>query len=292
MSMSTAILEEQIIRYYDNCHRDFQTAWHLNSHLSMHYGYWTGETANSREALINLDRKVAETVAIKPTDLVLDAGCGVGGSAIFLAKNYHCRIEGITLSQKQVDFARAKTFQNQLQDRISFSVVNFTNTPFQDETFDVVWAIESVCHTSEKQAFLNEAFRILKPKGRLIIADFFGNHDSSKDGQQWMQKWARAKAIPKFETFPDFITKVKDSGFRKINTRNITKNIAPSARRLYYLHVPGLIYSRIYKIFGRSVESIALHSKASLYQYRALKENLWNYHLLYAVKKNKKEQVN
>ena len=84
--MSTAILEEQIIQYYDNCHGDFQLAWHLNSHLSMHYGYWTGETANSREALSNLDRKVAETVAIKPNDLVLDAGCGVGGSAIYLAR--------------------------------------------------------------------------------------------------------------------------------------------------------------------------------------------------------------
>ncbi len=282
--MSTAILEEQIIRYYDDCHRGLQATGHVNSHFSMHCGYWSKQTANYKEALTNLDRKVAKVAGIKRKDLVLDAGCGIGGSAIYLAKNHNCRVEGITLSEKQVQFARQMAAGHNLNDRVQFSVGNFNQTNFPDETFDVVWAIESVCHAQEKLAFLQEAYRLLKPKGRLVVADFFGNSGASGDKNKWMQKWADCVAIPRFESLPDFLDKAGKAGFRRITSSNITENITPSSRSLYLQYLPGFIGQSVLSLIDSGRNQLNSKEKAAFYQYRALKLDLWNYHLVWARK--------
>src|SRR4051812_40625034 len=100
----SAITEKQIISYYDETQVDYAIVWHLNTHLSMHYGYWDETTPNLRSALLRMNAMVAEFGRIRKGALVLDAGCGVGGSSLFLARQFKCRVQGITLSQQQVDF--------------------------------------------------------------------------------------------------------------------------------------------------------------------------------------------
>ncbi len=282
--MSTAILEEQIIRYYDNYHREIQLATRTHSPLSLHYGYWNKQTSGQKEALINLDRKVAKLARIKQHDLILDAGCGFGGSAFFLASKFQCRVEGITLSEKEVHFARARAAEYQLDNRVRFSVGNFTGTSFPDETFDVVWAIESVCHAPEKLAFLNEAYRILKPKGRLVVADYFGNRRPSGAKNDWLQKWAACVAIPGLEYFPDFIDKTSKAGFSRIVSTNVTNNIVPFARNLWIQHLPGYYRQCLLELLDPHRSKLPSKEKAAFYQFRALKEQLWNYHLVWARK--------
>jgi tocopherol O-methyltransferase len=282
--MSTVILEEQIIRYYDDYHREFQLATQAHSPLSLHYGYWNKQTSGQKEALINLDRKVAKVARIRQQDLILDAGCGFGGSAFFLANKYQCRVEGITLSEKEVHFARARAAEYQLNDHVHFSVGNFTSTNFPDETFDVVWAIESVCHAPEKLTFLTEAYRILKPKGRLVVADYFGNRRLCGTKNDWLQKWAACVAIPGFEYFPDFIDKITKAGFSRIASTNVTGNIAPFARNLWIQRLPGYFKQSVLDLLDPRRSGIPSKEKAAFYQFKALKEQLWNYHLIWARK--------
>ena len=143
--------------------------------MAMHYGYWDKDTRNLRQSLTNMNVKLAELTGISKDDFVLDAGCGVGGSSIFLAKNFGCKVIGITLSSKQVEAAKMNALNNGISGKATFEINNYSSTNYPDEIFDVVWAIESVCHAAEKADFLREAHRILKKGGRLIMADFFSN---------------------------------------------------------------------------------------------------------------------
>ena len=71
--------KQKIIAYYDECEPDYKVIWDLDKSLAMHYGYWDGKVKNLRDALRRENEILAQKAHIKESDLVLDAGCGVGG---------------------------------------------------------------------------------------------------------------------------------------------------------------------------------------------------------------------
>src|SRR6266498_828234 len=164
---------EDISRYYDLSETHYRRVWDLDKSRSLHYGYWDKSVKNFHEALLNINKVLAEYAEIKGGEKVLDAGCGVGGSSLWLAKEKNCKVTGISLNEKQVYKANAFAKKYGLADKVLFEQKDYTNTFFPANLFDVVWAIESVCYANDKTTFLKEAYRILKPGGRLIIADFF-----------------------------------------------------------------------------------------------------------------------
>jgi len=283
--MSPAVTEQDIIEYYDQSYDDYQIVWHVNSRMSMHYGYWDENTRWLRQALTNMNRKLAEIAGIQSHHRVLDAGCGVGGSSIFLAKEIGCEVTGITLSTEQVNKAKANAEKYGVTDKTNFQVANFTSTPFEDHSFDVVWCIESVCHANEKSDFLKEAFRLLKKEGTLIVADFFRTEKKpSLDTNAWMKKWAQAWAIPDFEKLSSFESKAFQNGFPSVKNFDITKPIYPTAKRLYYCLVPGIICDGFLRIFGKRTKWNKGNVWSTLYQYRALQEGFWDYRVVKAIK--------
>src|SRR2546428_4999839 len=116
---------------------------------------------------------MAEQANITQIDRILDAGCGIGGSALWLAKYTKAGVVGISISPKQIEKAKILAKQAKVDHLVSFSVIDYLQTGFPEESFDVVWAIESVCHAEKKEEFLKEAHRVLKKGGRIITADGF-----------------------------------------------------------------------------------------------------------------------
>jgi cyclopropane fatty-acyl-phospholipid synthase-like methyltransferase len=280
-----AIAQQQIIDYYDHCQVDYSIVWHLKTHLSMHYGYWDKDVKNLRGALLRLNDELATRATISSSDVVLDAGCGVGGSSIHLAAKYGCKTTGITLSEKQAAFATAQAANKELSHKVDFLVNDFTATNFPDESFDVVWAIESVCHANEKADFLKEAFRVLKKGGRLIMADFFRNaQEPNAEGKYWLDKWAASWAVPEFEYDKVFVDKAWRTGFSSVELDDVTENILPSAKRLYYYFIPGVICDGTLRILGKRKLENRSNVWSTYYQYQALKRGFWNYHIIKATK--------
>lgn len=283
--MNAAITESDIINYYEQCQVDYEIVWHLNSQMCMHYGYWDKTTSNLRSALRNMNLKLAALAEIKPGDRILDAGCGVGGSSFFFAKNYDCKTEGITLSNQQVNYAKEKARKLGLEHKVNFSVNNYLDTKFPDNYFDVVCAIESVCHANEKDSFLKEAFRILKKGGRLVVADFFSNSpEYSHDQNSWLQKWASSWAVPFFECLDTFEQKAVENGFSHVNSINITPHILPTVKRLYYCFIPGIICDSFLRVFGKRTNLNKVNVWSTFYQYKSFKANMWSYNFIKAIK--------
>jgi tocopherol O-methyltransferase len=279
------LAKRDIIDYYDHCQVDYSIVWHLDTHMAMHYGFWDETTPNLRGALVNMNQQVALYGGVQRGDRVLDAGCGVGGSSIFLAKNFKCRTTGISLSEKQVEKCRQNAQEHGVAEQSHFEVADFTNTRFADNSFDVVWGIESVCHAEKKEDFLQEAFRLLKPGGTLIVADFFRNMQRAQgDEKKWLDLWAQSWAVQEFEFHEHFVKKAYNAGFTSVTEKNVTENILPSAKRLYYCFIPGIICDGTLRILGKRNRFHRSNVWSTYYQYKSLKRDYWSYRLIKAVK--------
>jgi len=278
--------QKDIARYYDVSESQYRFFWNLDKSRSLHYGYWDKSTKTFHEALLNINKVLSDKVRITQEHKVLDAGCGIGGSSIWLAKNIGCNVTGISLSQKQVNKAKALAQTESVDHLAKFENKDFTNTGYANETFDVIWAIESVCHASDKFLFLKEANRILKKGGRLIMADFFKKENlTGKDAHQ-IQQWAHGWAVPDFSTKENFMSQLKQSEFSEIKIEDATSAIMPSATKLYHSYYLGSVLGFLYRITHPQHTSVGKKNIDTAYlQYKTLKRLLWRYLIFSAEKR-------
>src|SRR3989338_997704 len=97
--------EDEIINYYNQAHGDYRLVWNIDKTLSMHYGFYDKTNQNHADAVTNMNNILSRIARVKSKDRVLDAGCGVGGSSIWLAKNIGSKVVGININKKQVEIA-------------------------------------------------------------------------------------------------------------------------------------------------------------------------------------------
>ncbi|WJI28054.1 methyltransferase domain-containing protein [Thermosynechococcus sp. B3] len=121
---------------------------------------------------------------LPPGTTVLDVGCGIGGSARILARDYGFHVTGITISPEQVRRARELTPADL---NVQFQVDDALALSFPDASFDVVWSIEAGPHMPDKQQFAKELLRVLKPGGILVVADW----NQRDDRQHPLNLWER-----------------------------------------------------------------------------------------------------
>jgi tocopherol O-methyltransferase len=229
--------KQAIATWYDESSPMYRYFWYLNSNsFALHYGLWDKKTKNIGDALQNTNKVMAEQANITPNDRVLDAGCGIGGSVLWLAKNKKAEVVGISISAKQIEKAKILAKQAKVDHLVSFSVMDYLHTGFPNESFDVVWAIESVCHAEKKEDFLEEAYRVLKKGGRIIIADGFMNREPETEREkQLVTDFYKGMLLPNLYSFDQFEDAMTKTGFQHVNVVDKTHEVLPSVRRFYLI---------------------------------------------------------
>jgi cyclopropane fatty-acyl-phospholipid synthase-like methyltransferase len=278
--------QKDIINYYDECEGDYRLFWNLEKSLAMHAGYWDDTTNNLTEALERENQILAESVRINSNDRVLDAGCGVGGSAIFLANRYQCHVTGITLSENQAEKAKHYAAERvEANHRPIFCVRDYTETGFPDQSFTVVWGLESVCHAPNKRDFIEEAYRLLEPRGRLVIADGFAakNHYNG-DECRLMDIWLNGFGVHSLETIEEFKAHLENVGFKKVVFTDITHHVLPSSKKLFFYSYIGLPFAKTAAWLGLCSPKRVANLLSARCQYRAIVQNLWRYGIFTAEK--------
>ena len=151
-----------VARHYDELDAFYRKLWGED----LHHGLWEGDE-DPAEAVGNLTRLVAERGAIGFGDCVCDVGCGYGGAARFFAREYGARVLGLTLSRAQRDYAAERGPD---RPRVRILRKDWLDNGLPDGCFDVVVAIESASHMEDKDAFIRECRRVVRPGGRVVVA--------------------------------------------------------------------------------------------------------------------------
>ena len=228
----------RISDYYDETWLDYRMLWLRPQNRAIHFGYWGQDTGSHAQSLLEMNRVLAGHLGVRSGQRILDAGCGVGGSAIWLAKTYDVEVIGITPVASQVARARRYAQDGGVAGQVVFEQQDYAHTTFPDASFDVVWAMESLCHALDKPLVLAEARRVLRPRGRLGIVEYLRTRRPQEPaGEALLGSWLSGWAIPDIATAPEWLEWTQGAGFGDIDLVDITPNVKPSLRRLHALAV-------------------------------------------------------
>jgi SAM-dependent methyltransferase len=274
---------ERVIRYYHHTWIDYRLVWRSGRNLAMHFGYDADGRSTHHEAVENGNRVCADLVGVGPGDRVLDAGCGVGGSSLWLAAARGAEVVGITVVASQADRARQVAAERGLADRVRFEVADYLATPFPRHSFDVAWAMESLCHAADKAAFYGEMARVLKPGGRLVVAEYMRvGRDLPPRVERDMRRWCDGWAIPDLDTAEEHRAGARAAGFADPIVQNGTPYTRASLRRLYRRTHVGIPIDLVLHALGLRSPTQHANVMASRIQYRLLRQGYWFYGILRA----------
>lgn len=118
------------------------------------------ETAQADLLLDNLGE-------LGPADRLLDAGSGRGGTSFMAHQRFGCRVDGVSISEYQVEFATAQARARGIGDRVRFHFRNMLETGFEPATFQGIWTNETTMYVDLFELFAEFA-RLLRPGGRYV----------------------------------------------------------------------------------------------------------------------------
>lgn len=168
----------QVRDYYDRHTAAFVTHGHGADAGAIHRAVWGPGVGDRAQAIHYVDERIADVVRGLPAAAgrplhVADLGCGVAGSACYLAARLPVRVTGITISPVQARLAQARIFEAGLADRVVCIEGDYNALPEAVGVADVAYAIESFVHGPTPDRFFAQCRRLLRPGGVLVICDDF-----------------------------------------------------------------------------------------------------------------------
>jgi MPBQ/MSBQ methyltransferase len=226
-------------QYYSEAGPDY-AAW--SREFNMHFGYYhAGANPLDREAMP--EQMNAEVLARLRLDGIadpklLDLGCGLGATLRSFARRLpSAKLSGVTRVPWQVTHARALNQAAGCGESVCVIQGDYEDILLPSSSYEGVYALESSCHAhgADKGALLEEAHRLLRPGGRLVVADGFlasGRFVSALQ-QRIYRKLCECWVIEELAHLHLFTARLEQLGFREIVVEHLQMRVAPSV-----FHIP------------------------------------------------------
>ncbi|KAG1458239.1 hypothetical protein G6F56_006441 [Rhizopus delemar] len=222
-----------LVNSYYNLATDFyEYGWGTSFHFCRFY---VGEEFG--RAIARHEHYLAANIGIKQDMRVLDVGCGVGGPAREIAHFTGAHVTGLNNNAYQLQRARHYAAKELLQDQTEFVKGNFMEMPFEDNTFDAVYAVEATCHAPTFEGVYGEIYRVLKPGGSFGCYEWVmtDNFDATNPKhRQIAHEIEIGNGIPKMRTAQECVNALKTVGFEVIMGSDLA-NVGDSINWYYPL---------------------------------------------------------
>jgi ubiquinone/menaquinone biosynthesis C-methylase UbiE len=211
--------------------------------LYLNLGYWR-EATELHAASDALAMLVGETARLGPADSVLDCGFGFADQDILWTQTLKPgHIVGLNITASQVELARRRVAKLGLDEQIDLRQGSATDMPIESASMDKVIAVECAFHFRSRETFFREAWRVLRPGGRLVLADIIPAPSVSGFPARLEQRlsWrlvAGKFAIPRENAYtkPTYHSKLAMSGFEQIRVDSIREHVYAPLHRFLAEH--------------------------------------------------------
>jgi len=275
--------------YYERNTRFFLSLGIGAKTLAMRRAVWAAGVENLRQAVDHVNTLVAAEIRAlgrprgggdraKGASLrVLDIGCGVGGSLLFLCRAVGEALQGVgvTISPRQAEIASRQARLRGLARQLSFVAGDFCALAGQSR-FHCAFAIESFVHFPAPHAFFEAAARSLEPGGHLVVVDDFLSEERHPPREQRLvDAFRRGWVLSSLCTVDRAALSAAEAGLRLVDNRDLSPFLrqlppAPPALRALALLVAALPVPWSYWRSTAGSLALAACQKARLVQYRCL----------------------
>jgi tocopherol O-methyltransferase len=223
------MLNEQIGYFYDTSTKLWLNTWGEHMHHG-YYGVDGKQRKSNQQAQIDLIQELLRWGQVQQPKYILDAGCGVGGSARYLAILYGAEILGLTLSAVQAHEAERLNKAVGLEHSIEIIVKDMLTLDATYGAFDLVWSMESAEHIPDKQRLLETFYSALRPGGKFLMATWCIRTEPpflAADEQAILKKIEQYYHIPPMISIEKYHELATNTGFVAIKTADWTTAVSP-----------------------------------------------------------------
>ncbi|MEN9774486.1 MAG: hypothetical protein RL322_1556 [Pseudomonadota bacterium] len=206
----TAVTDEYYRRVIPLFRATLGVHWHTGFHLP-------GHAAVGPDDQIRMIEVVTDSIGVQAGSRVLDVGCGIGGTLVWLARSRGIEAIGLTPVEEQRLIGQQLIAQHGAGDRAHIVLGHADRLPFPDESFDAVLFFESACHFPDRAAFFREAMRVLRRGGAIAGEDWTACEGLSLDQQhRLIQPIERTWSIPALGTARHYCGQMVAAGFDRV----------------------------------------------------------------------------
>ena len=246
--------------------------------LACHFGLWGPDTTTDREALERANHTLVQGCDLGPGRRVLDAGCGVGGTAITLAEAYGVHVTGLTICEPHIAVAAEHAERRGVGHLVDFSYGDFADLPFPDASFDAVLNHESFCYARDKLAYLRGVYRVLRPGGRWQALEGLLSGEPLSEAQEECHAVAqRGWRMPPLEPWRDVVAALEEAGLEEIRVQDLSSEAAKSTERISQ---GWLMFTFLTTPTGGVNQASQEFMEATIGYDQGLREGVFTYHLV------------
>jgi sterol 24-C-methyltransferase len=227
--------QTMVNHYYDLVTDFYEFGWGQSFHFAPAF---KGEAFAA--SIARHEHWLSAKLGLKPGMKVLDVGCGVGGPMRAIARFSGATIIGVNNNDYQIKRGDEQNADAGLAGTCRLQKADFMDLPFDDASFDAVYAIEATCHAPDKLELFSELARVMKPGAHFAGYEWCMTEKyqpDNADHRAIKKSIEEGDALPDIATMLAVIAALADAGFDLIESRDVALDSDPDTP--WYLPLAG-----------------------------------------------------